>query len=51
MENLGSALLLGTPYIKGSENVVADCLSRAEANAIFSDVGDIDFIEIEGTKQ
>ena len=28
-------------YIKGTENVVADCLSRTEINAIFSDVNTI----------
>ena len=33
-------------HIKGTENVVADCLSRTEINAIFSDVNDINFAEI-----
>ena len=33
-------------HIKGTENVVADCLSRAESNAIFSDENDIDFAKI-----
>ena len=33
-------------HTKGTENVVADCLSRTEINAIFSDVNDINFAEI-----
>ena len=32
-------------YIKGSNNIVADCLSRAEINAIFSEITDIDFAQ------
>ena len=34
-------------YIKGSENVVADCQSRAEVNALFSEIAEqIDFLQI-----
>ena len=32
-------------YIKGSDNTVADCLSRAKINAIFSEITDIDFAQ------
>ena len=38
-------------YIKGSDNIVADCLSKAEVNAIFSEITNIDFAQIANAQK